>query len=400
MRLVGPDGQGTIAIIGRPFAVIGRALTADLPIASRDASLRHVYLHLNHQGVFAVDLATRTGTRFDDAPLGSRACWLRPGRGFELAGHRIELLEPAPEIAPEAGTRIDPLRTEAVNLCPLELWPEDDPEHPVSLLSELSFLGRSRACVIRAKGDDVARVHAVLVRSASGGFAINLAGSGLTVNHEPAALAVPLRDGDRLGLGRRRYLVRLGLRDQSAIAASPTVQSLAAAAPPAAWAAPLPSVEPGAANINQALRAVRDGQDDLIRTNDQFQWALITAVRQLYQEQTALFERHLERLDRLQHEVAELRAELRERLGPSPLLPPAADRSTALPPPTRPPLDVPQASTPPDSGRATSWLIDRLGELEEQVEQESRSGWKDLLSRLGTPLRPRDEVEPPQRPSS
>ncbi|WP_169981003.1 FHA domain-containing protein [Tautonia rosea] len=393
LRLIGPDGQGTIAIINRPFALIGRASTADIPVLSRDASLRHVYLHRNAHGVFAVDLVSRTGTRFDDAAPGSRASWLRPGSGLELAGHRVELLEPGsarnrhPLVLPE----IDPLAA-GNSFAPLVLRPEDDPDQAASMLSELSFLGRSRACALRVEGEMVARVHAVLVRSASGSFLVNLAGSGLTINGEPSPLVVAMRDGDQLGLGRRRFLVQLPSGPQAGLASPPAPRGLSSPVVSSnrSLASPALSNQPESDDVTRALQAVRDGQDDLIRTNDQFQHALVAAVRQLYQEQNALFEQHLDRLDRLQHEVAELRAELRERLDPSPLLPPAPDRSNVLPPPASAPRDVPRPSLAPGSERATSWLIDRLGELEEQVEQESRSGWRDLLSRLGTPLRARD----------
>ncbi|MEW4571267.1 FHA domain-containing protein [Tautonia sp. JC769] len=389
LRLISPNGQRTIAIVNRPFALIGRAATADIPVSSREASLRHVYLHRNAHGVFAVDLVSRTGTRFDDASPGSRAAWLRPGRGLELAGHRVELLEPAS--GPEGLPELDPLAG-GKHLPPLVLRPEDHLDQAASMLSELSFLGRSRACALRVEGTSVARVHAVLVRSAPGSFLVNLAGSGLTIRGEPAPLVAALQHGDHLGLGPRRFLVELHPGDHAGLATLPAIQGDAAGnGPPDDLPAPsTPPRELGHEDVTRALQAVRDGQDVLIRTNDQFQHALVAAVRQLYQEQSALFDRHLDRLDRLQHEVAELRAELRERLDPAPLLPPAPDRSTALPPPSPPPLDIPRPALAPPSERATSWLIDRLGELEEKVEQESRSGWRDLLSRLGTPLRARD----------
>jgi hypothetical protein len=392
--LISPKGQRTIAIVNRPFALIGRAATADIPVLSRDASLRHVYLHRNAHGVFAVDLVSRTGTRFDDALPGCRSAWLRPGRGLELAGHRVELLETDSDRKSPAGLpEIDPL-AEDNHLPPLVLRPEDHPDQAASMLSELSFLGRSRACALRVEGEAVARVHAVLVRSARGSFLINLAGSGLTIQGEPAPLVAALRHGDHLGLGQRQFLVQLHPEHHAGLAAPPAPRGDASGtvSPLGLVVAPALPKNPEHDDLTRALQAVRDGQDVLIRTNDQFQHALVAAVRQLYQEQSALFERHLDRLDRLQHEVAELRAELRERLDPSPLLPPAPDRSTALPPPCPPPVAIPRPSLAPPSERATSWLIDRLGELEEQVEHESRSGWRDLLSRLGTPLRTRDSL--------
>lgn len=371
-----------MAIVPRPFALIGRSALVDLPVPCPKVSLRHVYVHLDHRGVFAVDLASRTGTRFDDAPAGSRVARLRPGRGLDLGDYRVELLDTSPDLDPRSGlAAVSPL-AEVAGLVPLELRPEDDPGHPLALLSTLSFLGRSRSCAIPIEGDEVARVHAVIVRSRSEAFVVNLSGKAPMINGLPAVQASPLRDGDLLELGRRRFVARLGPSSGLAVVAG---GSLGTAKTPTG-----PPEDPGQADLARILRGVRDGQDELARTNDQFQQGLIAAVRQIYQEQSDLFERHLDRLDRLQQEMAELRAELRERLGPSPPNMPSPGDPGALPPPASPPLEVPGTSQDPGPGRATSWLIDRLGDLEEKVEQESRSGWRDLLSKLGPPPRERN----------
>src|SRR4051794_26668585 len=65
---VGDAGSGRVVEIARPFALIGRVAGADVQIEDRAVSARHVYLHLDRRGLFAVDLATRTGTRFGGAP--------------------------------------------------------------------------------------------------------------------------------------------------------------------------------------------------------------------------------------------------------------------------------------------------------------------------------------------
>ncbi|QDV39649.1 FHA domain protein (plasmid) [Tautonia plasticadhaerens] len=369
-----------MAIIDRPFALIGRSPGADLPVPTRDASLRHVYLHLGPRGVFAVDLASRTGTRFDGVPADTRSCWLAPGRGLELAGHRVELLEasPPPSTTPAEGD--DPLG-EVPGLCGLELLPEGRPDHPVALLSELSFLGRSRSCAVQAEGDDVARVHAVVVRTALGAHVVNLACRSLTIGGEPVAPVLAIRDGDLLQLGRSRFAARLG---PSPSGRPPSRSAVGLSSP---VTLPVPD-EPGDRLMARALQAVRQGHDELLQSNDQFQRALLAVVRQLYEDQAALFDRHMERLDRLQREIAELRMELRERPGPEGS-PPSPSQPKGL---DAPPLEAPRGGPSGKSGRATSWLLDRIGELEEQVDQESRSGWRDFLSRLGPPLRAREDA--------
>ena len=80
-----------IVHIRRPFARLGRASGAEIAIGAQAASDQHVYLHLDPRGVYAVDLDTRTGTRFSDTE--GPAGWLRPGHWLEVAGRRVELLE-------------------------------------------------------------------------------------------------------------------------------------------------------------------------------------------------------------------------------------------------------------------------------------------------------------------
>src|SRR5262249_48324509 len=86
-----PSSENRVGRIPRPFALVGRITGADVLIDDRAVSARHLYLHLDRRGLYAVDLATRTGTRFGDAP--SPSGWLRPGDVLDVAGHRIELMD-------------------------------------------------------------------------------------------------------------------------------------------------------------------------------------------------------------------------------------------------------------------------------------------------------------------
>ena len=88
--MTGPGaGPPREVALARPFGLVGRIAQADVALDDRDVSARHVYLHADARGVFAVDLSTRTGTRFDgrDAPCG----WLRPGEAIEVAGRLVRL---------------------------------------------------------------------------------------------------------------------------------------------------------------------------------------------------------------------------------------------------------------------------------------------------------------------
>ena len=109
-------GPARVARISRPFALIGRGAGADLRINNPSASTRHVYLHLDHRGLFGVDLATRSGTRFRGADRAT--AWLRPGDTLEVADHRIEVLDARADGQGPAGAPTDPLGDAPGAPCP------------------------------------------------------------------------------------------------------------------------------------------------------------------------------------------------------------------------------------------------------------------------------------------
>src|SRR5262245_30123719 len=77
------DGGPALRIV-RPFAIVGRTEGADVLIVDPAVSARHAYLHLDHRGLFVLDLASSRGIRIDgqDAPAG----WLGPDGVLEIAG--------------------------------------------------------------------------------------------------------------------------------------------------------------------------------------------------------------------------------------------------------------------------------------------------------------------------
>ena len=151
---------------GRPFALIGRIAHADLHFEDRDVSARHVYLHADARGLFAVDLATRTGTRFgeSEAPCG----WLRPGESIEVAGRALRLasfeLDGRAASPPPCAVN---LLTDAGDapLVGLTLEPVAGRGPSSALGSELAFVGRGDGCAIRLNQANVSRTHCALLRT-------------------------------------------------------------------------------------------------------------------------------------------------------------------------------------------------------------------------------------------
>lgn len=370
--------------VDRPFALIGQAADCDVCIRDRDVSPRHAYLHLDARGAFAVDLATRLGTRIDGAD--QSAGWLAPGRRLEVAGREVELLEIRLD-----GRVVDPPPCDDDPLADLHfdgavgvtLESEKTPDGPWSLDSELVFLGWSGACAIRVKDRSAGKVHCALVRTRDEVYAVNLLGRGTRVEDRPVRFASILRDGETLTIGSTPFRIRMG-------PASPRSIVVAGATEPAPLVARVieaevvggdegsTAIDRYPAESQRALMAwvvetIRDTQGLVLRQQGEVQDNLAQLLRQVQQDSSALLNVHLERIEKIDRELAALRAELasRER-APSPALAPPPSPAVA-------PLRVARnAAGGARSEASASWLIDRV----RQLESENRNAWKDLLGRV------------------
>jgi pSer/pThr/pTyr-binding forkhead associated (FHA) protein len=414
------DGEFTLRIregetdrilrIRRPFALLGRIAGSDIRIEDRAVSARHVYLHLDHRGVFGVDLATRTGTRF--GPNRHSSGWLRPGQAFEVAGRQVELLEARAfgiEPWPDPGAPLgDPLLADSggTPLLGVTLHATHARHVPRALGSELVFVGRGPSCGVRVEGATASRVHCVLVRNPDNAFVVDLIGRGTWLNGRLVTGAAALADGDTLVIGSARFGVRLSRPGENALARRPeallpellqnrnwplaTTDSGGAQMLPAnlfpAGGPPLPSSLPAEAQgaiLAWMMGTLQAGQAEAMRRQGEFHVALTRLLQQMQRDQATLLNEHLDRMERIDHELAQLRSEIYRRFGSTE----AATSAAALPEPEVPPnLRVTPVSKPADADPATTaaWLINRVSQLEE----EQRSTWKDMISRL-TGGRPR-----------
>ena len=379
LRVSGPGQAAASEVrVDRPFALVGRLEGADLRIEDRAVSGRHVYLHLDRRGLYWVDLATRTGTSMDGREQSSG--WLAPGHALEVAGRRIELLEcRVRDALPEGGHAPGDLLADAggLPLSRVTLYPNyRGPTAPRALGSELVFLGRGVCCGVRVEGASASRTHCVLVRTREGAFVVDLIGRGTWLNGTPFRGAGPLNDGDSLMVGSAKFEVRVEPASGRWLAprpAMPAVEVLPAVATPQGppsdpfgW----PTMPPEAqgAVLAWMMGQLQAQQGEAMRRQAEFQAALTGLVRQMQEDQATLLSRHMERTEEIHRELASLREELARHLAPPP----------ALGAPKPPPLRIVHAPPTQDPEAATSWLIGRIAQLEE----ESRSSWKDVLGRL------------------
>jgi pSer/pThr/pTyr-binding forkhead associated (FHA) protein len=370
--------------VRRPYALLGRAGDADVPLDDRAVSARHAYLHLDPRGVYAVDLVTRTGTRVNGT---SRMVgWLRPGDWLEVAGRRVELLrvringavvEPPPcDDDLLADTRRD-------TLAGVTLEPRQPNDPPWELGSELVVLGWSASCGIQVKDPSVARTHCALVRTAAAAYLVDLFGRQTWVDDQPVRGASALRDGDLITLGATQFTVRIDPPARPAAAHLPAVLGRHdAPGPPALFeGAPAglpihPELIPPEAQtalLAWVVGNLQGGQGELIRRQGEFQVAVTQALRQIQQDSATLLNAQLERIESIDRELAALRAEIERRHAPR--VPPNVPPLRIARPANTPPAAEPGS---PESQAPTTWLLRRVS----QLEDENRSAWKDLLGRL------------------
>ena len=375
-RVVGTRGESDrLARVDRPFALLGRSEGLDITLAERSVSARHTYLHLDPRGVYAVDLLTRTGTRINgtDAMVG----WLQPGDRIEVGGRQVELVRArinGTDIAPMS--LADDLLSESnLNGLPgLTLLPRREGDSPWVLGSELVFLGWSASCGIQIKDASLARAHCALVRTPGGVFLVDLCGEKTKVEGRQIQGATALQDGNSLTLGSTDFTVRV----QPPPRVSPrTLPARIEAKPPVFDPEVLPP-ETQNAMLAWMMGTVQGSQGELLRQQGEFQVEVTQALRQIQQDNATLLNAHLSRIEKIDRELASLRAEIERREIPNGL---PAKLTPVLP--TATPLNIARPATrepePAGSRTSTTWLLSRVSQLEE----ENRSAWKDLAGRIG-----------------
>ena len=360
VRLRGPGPEpGRIIRVRRPFALIGQVPGADVRIDDPDADGRHALLLLDRRGVFGVDLRSRSGTRFAGGEADS--AWLGPGDILEIAGHRVELLEIRVDGVPvDPPLADDDLLGDSPGLVGLTLEPLDVDAPPWMLGSALAFVGRGEACAIRIEHASASRTHCALFRHRESAYVIDLLGRHTSLNDRPVDGSSALRDGDVLAVGRARFAIRLEGPTTSGAPAIFEGKDRGIAA------------EPRGAMVAMLAEAIGNGRNS---SSD----AIIGILRQFQGDVADLLEAQFGRIEALDREVAALRVELRDRLGP-------------LPEPAQPlHLDLSRPPSSP-SGESATWLLDRLDAL----EAEGRTARKGLLARLTSALTPRSSAQPSQ----
>ncbi len=195
-------------VLDQPFVVVGRDPSADLVLKGPAMSRRHAYLQMIAGRLFCIDLQSRTGTHWGDEP--GLWGWVDPRAGVRVGPYRI--------LARDQSTAIGQVAESDHSSLPIPVSRAfEQPDLPEMTLEvgglgsvpatwqasrALILIGRSRSCKIRLASSDIAEIHAAILRTPAGAFAIDLLGpNGILVNGRTSRCSL-LAEGDELSIGR------------------------------------------------------------------------------------------------------------------------------------------------------------------------------------------------------
>ena len=200
-------------ILHQPFALIGRAVDADIRLEQDEVSRRHAYLQVLGGRLFCLDLCSRTGIRWGEEARQSG--WGDLGQKLEIGPYRIAVTAGVAASSDSAAFSDNPL----VSLGPDEASLPDVSLELVAGVKQpsrwpmtcaLAMVGRSSKCKVRLGGTTVGRFHCGLVRTPFGVWVIDLVSeAGILLNGRRVRWA-RLKEGNNLQVGKFILRLRFG----------------------------------------------------------------------------------------------------------------------------------------------------------------------------------------------
>lgn len=420
----------------QPFVRVGRNPAADLSLWSKNVGPRHVYFQVVGSRLYAIDLASRSGTWWPEGP--KRSGWMNVGDTVNVGGYMVRFGGLGPAGAESEATRTTEMRTDLalaengqapsgdpfdaeVGFGPPDLggaWGvvleiRDGPDLSTWPMDRtIAFVGKRAGCRIRLTDFSVSTIHCALVKTPAGLWVVDLLSQTLIAINGSMARVGHLEDGDELRVGKTTITARYRARGLGAFAqlARPVPGRGSALSlgqgmrpPTGQWVpAPLPEGELGA-NMPEM------GTEFNATQFDHFRQAILMAFQMIattQNEQHNFLREELDRLQGLAQQLRVLRAEMATLLAKAPGDRPSVSQPPLFPPFTGQPGPVPFPpglgaapfspsfpSAPPvdsassvDLGAADDALIQLRSRLS-AIQEESQSRWQKVLGFLTSPLR-------------
>lgn len=381
--------------------LVGRGSQCDLRLAHRDVSRRHALLQRVGDRLLVVDLCSRIGVQRGGERVA--VTWVAPHEVLQVGPYTLHWNAESHAVthAAQGESALQLFARQSINIdgiddLGLRVFTEDgELVASVPLERPITLAGRSPMCKLRLHDDSVSRVHAGVMLSPDGAFAVDLVRRGGLIVNGRTVNRSRLNVGDRLCIGRYRLEVVSGLpRSMPRVETVQTAQTVIDTPP----SVPAPAVGGGVPEA--VVMALVGALTDLQRQfHEQSRYQMEVVQRLFESVRVDLRDEITQELRRLQELTSEIQATQQQMLrlsAPSPTaspLPSPAQAVDTLPPAAETPSKSsrkpgrPSAQPSKPSGMSEmeaafehAWIAERLRKL----EQERSSGWEKLRRLLGT----------------
>jgi pSer/pThr/pTyr-binding forkhead associated (FHA) protein len=371
-------GQTEERMFERPAVLVGSAAGADVLIDHPEVARRHAYFQVVDGRLFAVDLGSRTGLRWDGVPR--RSGWIDPDQPVQVGPVTIRVMGRV-----ELGVGPGPTSVRYASQRPLpgvvlEFQESEGLTRRYALDRVLVMLvGGAPGSQNRPSGTNVSHHVAALLRTPAGLWVIDLRSHWrVTVNGVPCR-AVRLGDGDKIGLGN--WSARVLYDDHAGTATLPVPVAPAIGPLPAALA----EVPTGQLLSSSLVDALLDRAEPSATSNSSpFGQALMMLIRLLgdvHRDHLDLVRTELQRIDSLSRDIAAVRSSLENPVLPAPT---PAEATTNGPVDRLLTVGNGLATDPPDPAIRPDPVVIRevINERIVAWEQERQSRWRQVLGLL------------------
>jgi pSer/pThr/pTyr-binding forkhead associated (FHA) protein len=363
IRRVESRGDDETYTLHQPFVVIGSCPECDLVLPDRSVNYRHFYLQLAGGQWYFTNLArvSRTKAGQGHPASGSLEVGDELKVGYNLIKRVLpsdaEIVQPTEDFqnSDQSGVAV-PFTVEVVSR---RRGAFEMP--PIEFSDPITLIGTSRFCDLVVNDENASRVHASLVSTPKGVFAVDLLGRGGIMVDGREEIWSPIYDGAVLQIGRTSLRICIGsTRGQQIGRLGRRAVSRTVPSPVAVPATPVYSGGLSEGAVLAIMGQISDMQNQFFEHSRlQMQWMtqMLSKVTESQREQA---QRDMARIEDISRELNELRAQLART-------PPA-------------PVPAPTARQPASAGAAH----DELSEA---------AGWKTVDTR-SVPLVPNQQGEP------
>jgi pSer/pThr/pTyr-binding forkhead associated (FHA) protein len=325
-----------------------------MPVCLDDptVSKRHALVQFIDGVPYCIDLGSRAGVTWDNG--NEDRGWVLPGQTLRMGAFDVTLNGPGASAAtaPAAVEPLDPDPEREGGLSTLGLEIHGPGRHGHDPLDRtITLIGGHAACPLRFLDEAIATFHCAIVNTADGAWILDLLSRrGTLLNGRTIRLA-PLRDGDRIEIGKVALIVRAASGSHSSLILNGK----------GGMPRPQTADDPAAIVPQKVAESVVGAFAPMREVMGQFQDCFVTMARMfaaMQQEQSALMCEQMRLLQELTHELRELRTEGKQASPPAlPAAEPQANGASGRK------LPNPKAPAAPDAAalaEAHDWFLDRL----------------------------------------